>query len=158
MCKFRWSFQSKTKKQIDSHYGDVGNTFGTAFCCQAQPNLPGPLMPPIGRYLPTQQLKVPVRVLGLKRLFLTLSLLDQRNSLRNDVPLRILEFCVKKKTTKPFIPHLLDVFKTNTKLSRISSDLWLSQSSRKEKLTRSSKSYVNWFYEFMWPELILNEK
>ena len=80
------------------------------FCCQAQPNLPGPLMPPIGKYLPTQQLKLPVRVLGLKRLFLTLSLLDQRNSLRNDVPLRILEFCVRKKT-KPFIPCLLDLFK-----------------------------------------------
>ena len=100
--QIRKSNQSSTKVWIDSStMPKLVIILALFFCCQAQPNLPGP---------PQQlQMEISVRILVLRRLALAISLLQYRNYLRKDVPIMIVT-CLKTKK-KPFIPCLLDIFK-----------------------------------------------
>ena len=75
--------------------------------CQA---LAASKIPQIRGYSPTQTMKIPIRILVLKEFALMFSLLEQRNSLRDDIATLRIVACMKTRK-KPLVPCLLDVFK-----------------------------------------------
>ena len=81
--------------------------FALLMSCQA---LPRPKLPQIRGYSPTKTAKIPIRILALKEFALVLSILEQRNFLRDDVATLRIVACMKTRK-KPLIPCILDVFK-----------------------------------------------